>query len=105
MDRTQKVSAVKGWSTSWTEKNGQRTRNASQIEKRHTLGDRTLKARFGIGEVAELLLILKQQKGLFKKGAHGYLSAYVASRVLCANMAISIKRRCLTSRGLRDQNA
>ena len=51
MGKTQKVSAVEGWSI----KMGTVRKSASQcqfLKRRRTLGDKTLKARFGVGEFA-----------------------------------------------------
>ena len=62
MEKIQKVSAVEGWSTSWTEK--KRSDGVQDKLKRRTLGDKTLKARFGVGEVAGALFDFARAEGV-----------------------------------------
>ena len=71
MEKIQKVSAVEGWTT--RQLKGLRV----QVKlKRRTLGDKTLKARFGVGEVATPLFdFVAAEEVVWGRGACGYLTA------------------------------
>ena len=57
MVKAQMVSGVEGWSTSWAVK----VVGGRVMLKRRTLGDKTLKARFGAGEVGPLFDFLADE--------------------------------------------